>query len=395
MIKVLVLVDYSSEFSRQMLKGLIRYSKSSGSWSFYRMSANYKGIYDHEEIIELVKNWQPNAVIVQPYYINPKLLTRLNVPIFLQNYKEESRYFSNIVGDYLKTGQLAAQYFSQKRFVNYAFYGCRDFIWSREREKGFAAEVLRNRGNYFKYIDKTVPEWGQDRLHTELKNWLLSLPKPIAIFACDDIFAIHIAEVCKRINLHIPNDIALLGVDNDELICNLSAPPISSIVLDAENGGYELAKKIEKVVVDQSMTPFSLCINPLYIEERESTGDYYIQNEYIKTVVNYLQKNFTIHIMINSLTDLVPLSRRNLETKFKHEMGISIYQFVLKLRIDYFKKLLTTTDLPLPEIVANCGFNDYSNVFKIFKKTTGYSPSEFRKKLSQSQPITTLSSKKY
>ncbi len=159
----------------------------------------------------------------------------LNIPVILQNYKDRSRYFSNLTGDYYGTGEMAAKFFIKRRYRNFAFYGNKGVVWSRERAEGFRKEVEKIGGNYFYFESENLN--GEQWSSSHIDEWLFSLPKPVALFACDDSFALQISEICKINNILIPQEIALLGVDNDELICNLSDPPISSIVLDVERGG--------------------------------------------------------------------------------------------------------------------------------------------------------------
>lgn len=379
MYKILLIIDHSSEFSRKLLKGLVRYSKEHGSWIFYRLPAYYKTLYGKEGIVQWAKNWEADAIIAQWDHEGTNLLQELEIPIILQNLKQRSSYYSNLTGDYKGTGKLAAQFFAKKRYRNFAFYGNKGVIWSLERAEGYRREIERIGGNYYYFESENLSDeqWGQSRI--ELEDWLISLPKPIALFACDDSFALQIAETCKLNNIKIPEDISLLGVDNDELLCNLSDPPISSIVLDVEKGGYEAGRLIHLLIEKKRTDPFNIIINPTRIELRQSTEKYNISNQYISDVVTYIENNFTDDISIESFTKIVPLSRRNLEIKFKNEMGISIYQFILNCRVEYFAMLLITTDRTLLDLALEAGFCDSKNISRVFKKFMGCSPAEYRK----------------
>lgn len=378
--RILVLIDYSSDFSRRLLKGLIQYSKDHGPWIFYRLPAYYKALYGKEGIVEWAKEWKADAIIARWDHEGTNLLATLNIPIILQNYKERSPYFSNLTGDYVGTGEMAARFFIKRRYQNFAFYGNKGVVWSRERAEGFRREVEKAGGNYYYFESENLngEEWSTT--YIELDEWLLSLPKPVGLFACDDSFALRISQICTINNIKIPEEISLLGVDNDELICQLSDPPISSIVTDVEKGGYEAGKLIDRMINGEIDEPFDIIIQPSRLELRKSTEKFDISNEYIYQVVNYIEDNFTSEINIEGLTNLVPLSRRNLEVKFKDEMGTSIYQFILSCRIEYFAYLLLTTDRTLFDLALESGFNDCKNIARIFKKIKGCTPSEYRKK---------------
>lgn len=380
MVKILILVDYSTEFSRRLFKGLIQFAQDADQWSIYRISAYYKSIYGEEGIVERAKIWGADFIIAQWDYLSASSIEELGIPVFFQNYKEEGKGFSTIIGDYLEIGKMAANFFIQRRYKNFAFYGNKGFMWSLERAKGFRQEIEKAGGNYFYFESEDLNETHQENERVQLENWLISLPKPVAIFACDDSFAIQISEICKIKGINIPEDASLLGVDNDELICNLSDPPISSIVLDAERGGYDLGRNIQRLLKIGEYQTFNITINPIRVEIRKSTEKYNIKNEYILEVVNYVRENFHLDLNINTLAKLVPLSRRNLEVKFKEEMGISIYQFIINLRIENLVFLLINTDLSIPDIIFKSGFNDYSNAYRIFKRVNGCTLKEYCKK---------------
>lgn len=380
--RILLLIDYSSEFSRRVLKGLIQYSKEHGPWIFYRLPAYYKTLYGKEGIIQWAKEWKADAIVARWDHEGTNLLESLGIPIVLQNYRERSPYFSNLTGDYIGTGRMAARFFIKRRFRNFAFYGNKGVVWSRERAEGFRLEVDRVGGNYYYFESENLSGEQWSSAHLQLDEWLFSLPKPVGLFACDDSFALQISEICKINNILIPKDISLLGVDNDELICNLSDPPISSIVLDVEKGGYEVGRLIDRLMKKERIEPFNVVIEPNRFELRKSTEKYNISNEHISKVVNYIEDNFTSDIKIEDFSSMVPFSRRNLEVKFKEEMGTSLYQFILSCRIDYFAHLLLTTDRTLFDLALESGFNDCKNISRIFKKIKGYTPAEFRKKMS-------------
>lgn len=382
-IKILVLIDYSTEFSRQLLSGLIRYSKEHGPWIFYRLPPYYEALHGEKGIIKLINEWKADAVIAQWDFKSFEALKKLNIPVFIQNYKNEDIAFSNITGDYLGTGAMAASFFLQRRYKNFAYYGNKGFIWSQERAKGYKREVERSGGNFFYFESESLNGEQWSKGHIELYNWLQSLPKPTALFACDDSFAIQVSEICKLHDINIPNDISLLGVDNDELICDLSDPSISSIVLDAEKGGYELGRSIQQTIKNCNNKSFEIKISAVRIQLRKSTEKYNIKNENLLEIVKYIQNNFTSKISINHLTSIVPLSRRNLEVKFRTELGISLYQFILEQRIEYFSHLLLTTKRSLFDLAIECGFNDSANVYRIFKKMKGFTPMEYRQMFSE------------
>jgi LacI family transcriptional regulator len=383
MIKILVLIDSATEFSRRFLTGLIQYANENGPWTFYRLLSYYKALYGESGIVERIKEWKIEAVIAQWEYEGVDFLDQLDIPVFLQSYRNISGRFSKISGDYIGAGVMAAQFFAKRHFKNFAFYGNKNFFWSKARAEGYRREVERIRGNYYYFESELLDSMQWSREHVELDNWLQGLPKPVALFACDDNFALQVSEMCKVNNINIPDELSLLGVDNDELICNLSHPSISSIVTDDENGGYQTGKMLQNLILNKNNIPFNINIDPVRIELRQSTEKYNISDSYVKTVLDYIHENIRLNISIDELTAIVPLSRRNLEKKFREATGTSVHQFILDKKVDLISTELLTTDKDLLDIAIETGFNDVRNVYRIFKKYTGYTPVSFRKKYLQ------------
>ena len=380
MAKILLLTDFSSGYSRNLLKGIVRYSKEVGNWSFQRMPLYYRMLYGENGVVEWAKKWQADAIIAQLTDVNIELLNDLNIPIIVQNYRDRNKAVSNLTGDYFNTGVMAAKFFLNRGYHNFAFYGFKGAIWSRERADGYSHEIEKQ-GYKLAILEndnKDREEWSYN--HTVLGNWLQSLPKPVALFACDDHFALQISETCNVYNINVPDDIAILGVDNDDLLCNISDPPLSSIVLDVENGGYNAGKLLHQLITKEITEPFNIVVNPLIIERRKSTEKYAVSDKNIRTILNYIEKNYANHLSVEELVKQVPLSRRVLEKKFKEETGESLYQYIQNYRIDQFTRLLITTDYSLFEAALQSGFENYKNVSRIFRKYKSLSPAEYRKR---------------
>lgn len=383
MIKILVLIDSSTQFSRRFLSGLIQYANENESWTFYRLPSYYKSLYGGDGIVERIREWNIDAVIAQWEYEELNFLEQLNIPVFLQSYKNRNSRFSKIAGDYKKVGIMAARFFENRGFINFAYYGNKDFYWSKARSEGFRQEVNKLGRNYYYFESEMLNDlyWGKS--HIELNDWLISLPKPVGLMACDDSFALLVTEMCKVSNIDIPDEISLIGVDNDELICNLSNPTISSIITNDEKGGYLTGKLLHQAIKNNDITPFNVIIEPIRIELRQSTEKYNFTNKYVTQLIEHIDNNITSNFSVDELIEIVPLSRRNLENKFKEATGCSVYQFILDKKVEYIANELLTTDKSLLEIAIEVGFNDVRNAYRIFKNKTGYTPMNYRDKFTQ------------
>lgn len=375
MIKILLLIDYSSDYDRKLLRGLVKYSQEKGPWIFYRLPFYFLEMHGIEGVLEWTRKWKPDAIIGKLETNTIDFQKELNVPVVLLNYHWRSTRYSNLTGDYHNEGRIAAQFFKEKLFTEYAFFGFKDVVWSEERMEGFEREVRSFGGNFHSFMSLTV----SDEMRSELARWLKQLPKPIALFCCDDERALFVSETCRMSGISVPSEISLLGVDNDELMCSISDPPISSIPLQVEEAGYAMAKLIERQILRADKQVFNLKVMPGKIIERASTNRYNIMDENVLVVVKFINENYMTELDTRKLLQLVPLSRRNLETKFKAVMGVSIYQYILNCRCEKLANLLIESDMGLAEAAYEAGFNAYGNISRIFKKHKGLTPSEFRK----------------
>ncbi len=388
MARVIFLTDFSEEYARSILLGIARYAKETGqAWNLCKLPLSIRDKFGIEAVVEWAKRMKADAVIGQFYNTD-------NVDLFLQNgiiavaqdFKKRFTTIPNITGPHRLAGEMGAEYFIKKGFRHFAFYGVRGIVWSDERCQGFREAVARaNPAFTFSALHNNSQNdlWYYDS--TQLIIWLQSLPKPVAIMACDDNQAYHITEACMQIagggNFRIPDDIAILGVDNDETICQLSSPNLSSLNQSVEQGGYDVAKLIDRQIRTPEAGWEDVVVKPTHIITRQSTDIYANNDPYIAKVLKHIHENISQKLTVDNLVTLVPLSRRLLETRFKKEMGTSIYDYVIQIRIEKMAQLLCE-GLSVSDAAAELGFSDIKNVSRTFKQLKGYTPSEYRQAMS-------------
>lgn len=213
-----------------------------------------------------------------------------------------------------------------------------------------------------------------------LLKWLQSLPLPTALFACDDNQGNRITELCKVNNIRVPDKIAILGVDNDEIICNLSDPPLSSISHNIVRGGFEAAELIVRLLNEEKVNYQDVVLQPINIINRLSTDFYSTTDTHIQTVLKYINKHLTEHITVSDLVKQVPLSRRLLEIRFKGVTQQSIQKYIFSLKIERFAQLLLTSNAPISTVAESVGINNLKNLSRQFKALKNISPYEYRKR---------------
>ena len=390
MARVIFLTDLSEEYGRRLLRGFTRYvQETDEAWSIYRMPLSIREKYGIEEVVRWAQRMKVNAVIGQFHNTDNVDLFRQNGIIAIaQDFKKRFSSIPNITGPHYQAGQMCAEYFIKKGFRNFAFYGTRNIEWADERCAGFRETVSASNPEFsFSALRSRANDtlWYYDP--TKIAMWLQALPKPVAIMACDDNQAYHIVEACRLVgggNCRIPDDIAVLGVDNDETMCLISTPNLSSLNQGVEQGGYDVARLIDRLIKDPEAQPEDVIVMPTHIVTRQSTDIYANNDPHISRVLKYIHENITQKLLVPKLVEQVPLSRRLLEKRFRNEMGTSIYNYIVSVRIEKMAQMLSEGS-NVSEAAAELGFADIKNLSRMFRQMKGMSPSEYRDRYAARQ----------
>lgn len=373
------MADMSEEYGRNVLRGMARYTADIEPWVFHIFPNTIRDKHTIEEIITLAKRLQVDAIIGQFYNTdNVELFARNGILAIAQDFKQRIKSIPSLTGAYYLSGQMGAQYFLDKGFRNFGFYGIRNIVWSEERYKGFKDTIGNSKKSYSLSLLYSKEE--NDLWHYDFNNiikWIEGLPKPVAIMACDDNQAYHIAEACLQIEkgCSIPNDIAILGVDNDETMCTLCIPNLSSIYQAVEQGGYDVAMAID-MWLKTGVVPEDIIVNCPHIVERQSTDICAVKDKHISLVLKYIHDNIDKNTPVSKLTSMVPLSRRLLEIRFREEVGRSIKEYIINLRINKMCHLLYN-GMRISDAAAELGVPDVRNLSRTFKRIKGITPSEY------------------
>jgi len=361
------------------MKGINAYSKEFGPWIFCRMPLFHRETVGIDGILKWALEWKADGIVGQLYNKDIEKIVQAGIPVIAQDFKERFTEIPNITGGYHEAGQLGADYFLKKGFTNFAFYGFNDIVWSRERAEGFE-ERLKKRGHKVHYFEhkkaRSTELWYYKP--SSLSRWLKSLPKPIGLMTCDDNQGQHITEVCRQLGIRIPEEVAVLGVDNDEMICDLSDPPLSSIALDAEKGGYDAAKLLDHMIKHGTSKYYDIIVKPVQVITPHSTDIYATNDDHIASSLKYIHQNIDKNLHVDEVVKQVPLSRRALEKRFLEITGYPIYKYIFNLRIEKFTQKLLDTDMSVFEIALDMGLTDSKNIARQFRQAKGCSPSVYR-----------------
>ncbi len=387
MARVLMMTDFSESYANKLLSGIMRYSHEHEPWTVCKVPLSLRDSGRMQELVDFATRWKADAVIGQFRSGDPVegFLDR-GIITLAQDFQQRFPNLINISGDYYLSGEMAADYFIEKGVRYFAFYGIPGMVWSEERLEGFSARIRERLpdATVSVHMKTSLQEiWWYDT--DSLTEWLAALPKPVAILGCDDNIAYQIIEAVTQVgreDMRIPDDILVMGVDNDASVCQMCSPQLSSINQEVEHAGYQAAALIDELLAfppaERRSRYRDIIVKPSYITTRQSTDAYIHQNPYVSKVMYYVNENLGSRIKVESLVDLVPMSRRMLETTFARETGISLYQYIIRARVNRMKDLINAGHSPL-QAADELG-TEYKIIARNFKNLTGMTPAEYAKK---------------
>lgn len=388
MARIIFLTDFTECYADEFMKGIVKYCRDHRPWSLYKMPRTFLDSEDMEGLLDFALKWKADAVIGQFRSTDDlSILRRKGIIVIPQDNESRFEGYCNIVGDHEDAGRICANYFILKGFKNFAFFGNSIKEWSNERQKGFREEI-ESRVRKYTFATREAPEyserWMEDAV--ALKDWLLSLPKPVAILACNDRAAYNIVEACrldKTGSLHIPSEVSVLGIDNDETVCLLCHPQLSSLNQNIEDAGFKAVKTIDelmKMPYEQRMrtVPDNITVHHTFITSRNSTNAFLHDNKYVNTALEYIDKHIMEDIHVEDIVKTVPVSRRLLETTVKKHLDCSIYQYIIKARVEKIKQLIRN-GMTAQEALASIDV-DKRTLSNCFKQATGMTPLKYELK---------------
>ncbi len=375
--KIIIVVDTARGWGRQFLRGVEKYMSSRGDWAVRIQPPGYvtTASKDSKSWLELT---DADGIIAGDIRFISEAM-RLKIPKILHDARyEKIPGASTMFTDSIKTGEMAADYFFNQGFKNYAFCGFDNLVWSEKRLKGFR-QRLSEYGfeTVHSYNDRKPNATIADTERWSISEWLKKLPKPVCVLACNDDRGINILEACRIADLRVPEDVAVLGVDNDRLMCELSTPALSSIELNFTKAGFDAASLLEEIIENGNVER-DIIVPPVSLVERQSSELLAVEDENVLKAIVYIRQNYHKPIQVSDVVNATLSSRRDLELKFKKLLKRSIKEEIRRLRIESIKRRLLTTNEPLLSIARSLEYTDPEHFSRFFKSATGISPSKYR-----------------
>ncbi len=372
---VLAVTTTSQGYGRQVLRGLIRYTQETAAWDLTHASgfdlARIRRRIDAGELSGLCTELREEALV--------EAVPDLPIPVVVVTGINRPTGCPHVVCDNRAVGRLAGEYFRNIGFRRIGFVGWPSGWFSKQRSEGlrrYGREVGLDFEEFWPETPTSEAEWR--RRERALAGWLRDLPKPVAVVGVNDLAAAEVSLACSRLGLTVPEDVAVLGVDNDELICETTMPPLSSVDLDLQRLGYRAADILHGMLAGEAGPAEPVTIEPWGVVTRQSTDTLSVDDPALVRALRTIRERACEGLSVRDLLRVVPLSRRAIEQRFRKVLGRTIQAEIMRLRIQRAKSLLREGRVPVAEIADQCGLSSPARLSVVFKREVGLTPTDYR-----------------
>ncbi|MBI1371464.1 MAG: helix-turn-helix domain-containing protein [Phycisphaera sp.] len=379
--KVALLIETSSSYGRGLLRGIAKYARLHGPWSFYVEP----GALDNGQAAAPFNEWGVDGIIARIHTRkHADQILKAKVPTVDLDYVLPDLFPWGIANNDEGVGELAADHLINCGFKYFAYcgWGLADdstAFWENARQRKFRQTLEQAGLEVFEYQwpkKKADREWAREQ--KLLAAWLKDLPKPVGLLAANDQRGRHVIEAARIAGVKVPDEVAVLGVDNDEVMCEICTPSLSSVSLNTRRIGYKAAELLGKLIHGDKVPEKPAIIEPLGVVARESTDTLALDDRQIADAVRFIRNNCHRPIQVSDVLDAVPVSRKTLEVRFQKALGRTPHAEIQRLRLDRVKQLLVQTDWPLKRVANSSGFTYAEHMHAVFRNHMGMTPNEYR-----------------
>jgi LacI family transcriptional regulator len=370
--KVALLVETSNAYGRELLHGVRAWGREQHAWSM-RLSEHGRGA----GVPPWLRDWRGDGIVARVEHpAMAAALRRTGVPVVDVSATLATPVFPRVVTDSAAATQLAAVHLRERGLRSFAYCGDARFRWSLQRGRFFAEQVRAMGGTVVHFPQP--PRRSEEAELAAMVAWLRALPKPVGVLACYDVRGQQVLEACHEAGLAVPDEVAVIGVHNDELLCDLCDPPLSSVIPDARRAGYEAAALLARMMRGERVPVTTRAIEPLGVAARQSTDLVAVADARVAAAVRFIRGNALRGIDVRDVLRAVPMSRTLLEQKFKQILGHTPHAQIQRVRLERAKALLATTELSVGAIAERVGIAHAEYLSVAFRRATGMAPREYR-----------------
>ena len=379
--RVALVIESSRSYGRGILAGIAQYVRAYGPWTLYCQD---RGLND--SFPTWLARWKGDGILIRAD--SPKMERRIEkrgIPA-VNLRRQLTPRLPLVECDEQGIAQMAVGHLLERGFRYFAYCGFAGLVYSEQRRVNFSAAVARAGYSCCEYEPPQGVEqgshWDKEQhgliYEQSLARWVESLPKPIGILACSDLRAQQLLNACRNSKMAVPEKVAVLGVDNDPLLCELSDPPLSSIDQDPVRVGYEAAALLERLMQGKSKPAEPLRVAPLRVVARQSTDTLAIEDLEVAQAIHFIRRRACDGITVEDVLSHVPLNRVTLNRRFEKVLGHSPKAEIMRLQLERVKQLLAETELNQAEVARLAGFRYQEYMSAAFRERIGQTPGEFR-----------------
>ena len=383
---VALLIETSRAYGRNLCRGVARFAREQGDMVLFTQEQDIPRL-----LPAWMKSWRGDGILARIH--NRQIageLKALGVPVVDLLCLEPYDGIPALTTDAQGIAALAVNFFTNAGFEHFAFCGYPGISFSERRQEAFVQHVEAAGFSCACYAAPPTflpgvlsPEPAGAAHSRHLLRWLKSLPKPVALFACNDVRGQRILSLCAEHGIDVPEEVSVMGVDNDEILCNLTNPPLSSVDSNAAEIGYRAAALLEKMMAGGPQPdPLLTLIPPTELVERASTDTVAVNDPATAKVLRFIRLNAkSVDLTVEALVHEIGISRTTLDNKFHTHLGRSLSEEILRVRLQRVRGLLRETDLSLLEIARRSGFLNPSHMCAVFRRSCGQTPGDFRRQV--------------
>lgn len=378
-VRIGLVFGYGLSYYRDIVRGVRAFAEARSHWSFTPIATEPEALGDLDPL-------DLDGLIAHVFTRElGEALLRLGRPVVNVSGVLPDLKIPRVMADHEQVGRLAAGHFLDRGLRHYGFFGYTDHAFSKGREAGFRREIERAGFRVSSYLsdDPLHPEpTGLWRWDEDLQRWLVGLPRPVGVLASHDIQGVQLSEACRRAGLRVPDDVALLGVDDDDLFCEVARPSLSSVALPGERIGYEAARMLEALLSGQGRRTSSrtLLLPSPGVVTRQSSDVLSIDDEDVVAAVRLIRAHAHGPMGVADVLSAVAVSRRSLERRFRAALGRGLGEEIRRARVEKAKGLLSGTEMPIAQVATNSGFSETKHLSTVFRREAGVTPTEFRRR---------------
>lgn len=373
--RVLLLIESSRSSGRGLLRGIADYARLHGPWEFYWEPGGL------EKAWPKIRDLAVTGIILRDVERLQEVLAYGVPAVVVGHRRREVPGQANVITDSDGIAQLAASHLIGCGVRHFAYCGIEGLPWSTLRGDAFARHVAAAGGivhAYSRPSSKPAAEWETERRY--LAEWLRSMPKPLGLMACNDDRGEQVIEACKLAALPVPDAVAILGADNDELVCDLCDPPMSSVAINFERAGYEAAEVLDRLMRGEALADDKILVHATHVVTRRSTDILAVDDPRLAAALRHLRDHVHQLVSVPDLARAAGLSRRVLEKRFQRVLRRSALQEIRRVRIAHICQMLAETSEPVARIALAFGYSGPEHLARYFRREMQMTPLAYRQR---------------